>query len=95
VAEWASRRHAPSAEFAALPGFVSFDEVARSLAGQIPDELSRLALPEAKRTVVYPYGAAEALLLDRERPCWKEVYFSKPFTLAPAFELSAKDCGGR
>ena len=93
AAEWAAGRYVPTPEFAALPGFVSFAAVSKSLAGQIPDELSRLALPAAKRTVVYPYGAAEALLLDRERPCWKEAYFSKPFTLAPAFD--AKDCGGR
>ncbi len=93
VAEWAAARYAPTPEFAALPGFVAFPELARTLGTAIPDELSKLALPEARRTVVYPYGAAEALLLDRERPCWRGVYFSTPFTLAPGFD--APDCGVR
>ncbi len=93
VAEWAAAHYRPTPAFAALPGFVPFPELARTLADAIPDELSRLSLPEARRTVVYPYGAAEAILLDRERPCWHDVYFSKPFTLAAAFD--AKDCGGR
>jgi hypothetical protein len=93
VAEWAAAHPEPSTEFQALPGFVPYATVARALADAIPDELTRFKLPDARRTVVYPYGAAEALLLDRERPCWKKVYFSKPLTLAPGFD--AKDCGGR
>jgi hypothetical protein len=92
VAEWAAAHDEPSADFRALPGFVPYATVARALARAIPDELSGLMLPDARRTVVYPYGAAEALLLDRERPCWKDVYFSRLFTLAPGFD--AKDCGG-
>lgn len=93
AAEWAAAHYAPTSAFAALPGFVPFPALARTLAGAIPDELARLSLPEARRIVVYPYGAAEAILLDRERPCWKDLYFSNPFTLAPAFD--AKDCGVR
>ena len=93
VAEWAAAHEEPSIEFQALPGFVPYATVAQALADAIPAELTRLKLPDARRTVVYPYGAAEALLLDRERPCWKKVYFSKPLTLAPGFD--AKDCGGR
>ena len=93
VAEWAAAHYRPTPDFTALPGFVPFPSLARTLAAAIPDELAHLSLPGARRTVVYPYGAAEALLLDRERPCWKDVYFVKPFTLAPAFD--APDCGGR
>ena len=92
VAEWAAAHETPPAAFRALPGYEPYSAVARRLSAAIPDELSRLALPVAQREVVYPYGAAEALLLDRERPCWKKVYFSRRFTLAPGFD--AKDCGG-
>ncbi|HKD17012.1 MAG TPA: hypothetical protein VKG23_04010 [Thermoanaerobaculia bacterium] len=93
VAEWAAEHDEPSADFRALPGFVPYATLSRALADAIPDELTRLKLPDARRNVVYPYGAAEALLLDRMRPCWKDVYFTRPFTLAPGFD--AKDCGGR
>ena len=93
VAEWAAAHYRPTPAFQALPGFAPFPALARTLADAIPAELSRLTLPGARRTVVYPYGAAEAILLDRERPCWRDVYFSTPFTLAPAFD--AKDCGAR
>src|SRR5262252_10600079 len=93
VAEWAASRYEPTREFASLPGFVPFADLAKSQSDAISDELSRLELPEARRTVVYPYGAAEARLLDRERPCWRDVYFAKPFTLEPAF--AAADCGAR
>ncbi len=91
VAEWAAAHDEPTRNFTALPGYVSFAALSQRLENEIADELSSLGLSEAKRTVVYPYGAAEALLLDREKPCWRSVYFSRPFTLAPAFD--AKDCG--
>jgi hypothetical protein len=93
VADWAAAHDAPTEAFRALPGYVTYATVGRELADAIPDELTRLALPDARRIVVYPYGAAEALLLDRERPCWKDVYLSDSLTLAPGFEM--KDCGGR
>jgi hypothetical protein len=93
VAEWAAAHEEPPPAFRALAGYVPYATVSRALAAAIEDELSKLTLPEAKRTVVYPYGAAEALLLDRERPCWKKTYFSRLFTLAPGFD--AKDCGGK
>lgn len=86
VAHWAARHFAPTTTFYALPGYVSFKEVAQSLADQIPKELAELELSKAKRTVFYPYGAAEALLLDRIRPSWRERYFEDLFTLEPAFE---------
>ncbi len=91
VARFAASGYEPLPAFAARPGFVPYAAVARSLAGAISTELSELSLPEARRVVVYPFGAGEALLLDRERPCWREQYFSDMFTLAPAFDR--KDCG--
>jgi hypothetical protein len=91
VARFAASGYEPLPDFAALPGFVTYAALAQSLLETISKELSQLTLTEARRVVVYPFGAGEALLLDRERPCWREQYFSKMFTLAPAFDR--KDCG--
>jgi hypothetical protein len=90
VARWAAERYRPTAAFAALPGYVGFDAVSRSLADQIPKELSELRLADAKRTVFYPYGAAEALVLDRVLPSWRERYFTDLFTIDPAFESARR-----
>ena len=86
----ATERYAPLPAFAALPGYVTYTELARDLAETILDELANLKLPEDRRIVFYPFGAGEALLLDRLRPCWKDQYFSNMFTLARAFDT---DCG--
>jgi len=91
VARFAASGYEPLSDFAVLPGFVSYAALARSLDAAISIELAELALPKARRAVVYPFGAGEAILLDRDRPCWREEYFSKMFTLAPAFDR--KDCG--
>ena len=82
----ASERYAPAPAFAALPDFVSYAALARDLEETILDELSKLELAKDRRTVFYPYGAGEALLLDRLRPCWQDQYFANMFTLAPAFD---------
>ena len=91
VARFAASGYEPLPDFVALPGFVTYGALARSLVDTISTELSKLTLPEARRVVVYPLGAGEALLLDREHPCWRKEYFSRMFTLAPAFDR--KDCG--
>ena len=69
----------------ALPGYTSFDAVARDLEAAISKELAGQKLAEARRVVFYPYGAAEALLLDRIHPSWRERYFADLFTLDPAW----------
>ena len=86
VARWAAEHYRPTAAFAALPGYVPFDALARDLEAAISKELAEQKLAEAKRVVFYPYGAAEALLLDRIRPKWRDRYFTDLFTLDPAFE---------
>jgi len=88
VARWAAEHYRPAAAFRALPGYkhASFDAVARDLEAAISKELAGQKLAEAKRVVFYPYGAAEALLLDRTHPSWRERYFDDLFTLDPAFE---------
>ncbi len=93
VARFASdpARYSPSPAFAAQPGYrvVTYSALARELEETILDELATQTLAEARRVVVYPYGAGEALLLDRLRPCWRDQYFANMFTLAGAFDT---DC---
>jgi hypothetical protein len=36
---------------------------------------------EWKREIVYSFGAAEGLLLDRLNPNWKTRHFARPFSL--------------
>ena len=85
-----SQRYTPSPSFAALSSFVPYATLASELSDTLLDELSKLALSEDGRTVVYPYGGGEALLLDRVRPCLRDQYFANMFTLAKAFD---EDCG--
>jgi hypothetical protein len=82
----ASELYAPSPAFTRLSGFVPYSTLAGELSETLLDELSNRTLPEDRRTVVYPYGGGEALLLDRLRPCWRDQYFSNIFTLAKAFD---------
>ena len=90
VARWAAGNYRATPEFAALPGYVGFEALSRSLSDQIPKELGELKLSESKRIVFYPFGAAEALLLDRIRPSWRDRYFSDLFTLDPAWGQVSK-----
>ena len=45
------------------------------------NQLRTEQLGEAKRLVVYPFGAAEGLLLDAARPSWRKRYFVDKFDL--------------
>jgi hypothetical protein len=94
VARFASdpARYSPSPDFAAQPGYVAYGALARELEETILDELANQTLPEDRRIVAYPFGAGEALLLDRMRPCWRDQYFANMFTLARAFDT---ECGKR
>jgi hypothetical protein len=49
------------------------------------DELKHIDIMQSRREVVYSFGAAEALLLDRINPTWKEQYFQHLLTTDPLF----------
>jgi hypothetical protein len=83
----APEREAPLAK----PAIPEADRVRLAEAFRLAEELAERTLPEARRTVVCAFGAGQALLLDRERPCWREQYFSKMFSLEPYF--ATEDCG--
>jgi hypothetical protein len=53
--------------------------------GSLERELVSVQLDQAQRTVVYNFGAAEGLVLDRARPGWRALYLEKKFALDPHF----------
>jgi hypothetical protein len=45
------------------------------------DEMKKLDLSSWERTVFYPFGAIEGLVLDRINPKWQDRYFNEKFEL--------------
>ena len=82
----AAARYQPSAEYAALPDFESFSAYAARARSETLEQLGRIDLAKSKRTIVYSFGAAEGLLLDRINPKWKQEYFKHPLSTDPLFE---------
>lgn len=76
IAQAAVRRYRPSKRFRALPDYQPFKVVADALLKRIIRQLSTLQLGEAQRSAFYPFGAGEALLLDRVKPRWQNHYFT-------------------
>jgi len=81
----AAADYQPSAEFAALPDYTPFSDHALTARSRTLNELKQIEITQAKREVIYSFGAAEALLLDRLNPKWKEEYFQHLLTTEPLF----------
>jgi hypothetical protein len=75
----------PSAFYAALPDYTPFNSYAVTARARTLDELKHIDITQSKREVFYSFGAAEALLLDRINPTWKEEYFKHLLTTDPLF----------
>jgi hypothetical protein len=75
----------PSAAYAALPDFTPFSSYALTARARTLDELRHIDITQSKREVFYSFGAAEALLLDRINPTWKDQYFQHLLTTDPLF----------
>ena len=81
LAHLAASRYRPSAEFRALPDYRSFADVAQSTYDGIFRQLQTQKLGVSGREVVYSFGGAEGLLLDKLKPGWRKKYFVKKFDL--------------
>jgi hypothetical protein len=81
LAQMAATKYRVSKEFRALQDYQSFAEVARTTRERIFRQLEMQKLGEAKREVVYTFGAAEGLLLDQINPRWRKRYFVEKFDL--------------
>ncbi len=75
----------PSPAFAALPDFTAFNTYSVAARSHTLDELKHVDITQSKREVFYSFGAAEALLLDRINPTWKDEYFQHLLTTDPLF----------
>ncbi|MDQ3918911.1 MAG: hypothetical protein M3348_10575 [Acidobacteriota bacterium] len=92
VAEFAAEHYRPTKEFRALKDYEPFAKLAEELRAGIFSQLQTRQLGEAKRLVVYPFGAAEGLLLDAASPSWRKRYFVDKFDLGRYYEATG---GGR
>jgi hypothetical protein len=85
AARMAAAKYRASKEFRALKDYQSFAEVAKVTYEGIFRQLLTQKLGESKREVVYSFGAAEGLLLNRINPRWRSRYFVEKFDLARLF----------
>ncbi|HKP12181.1 MAG TPA: hypothetical protein VJZ91_08735 [Blastocatellia bacterium] len=85
VAALATSRYKPTPAFRTLKDFTPFSEVAAKTLARIKDEVNKPALSEHEREVVYGFGAAEALVLDRANRRWQRRYFAEKFQTASYF----------
>jgi hypothetical protein len=81
MADLAARRIKPTKKFKHLNDFTSFDEEADRILKTTIEEMKSLELASWERTVFYPFGAIEGLLLDRVNPNWHGRYFTDKFAL--------------
>jgi hypothetical protein len=77
----------PGQKYVALPDYESFTSYAKRARPETLDELKKADLARWKRGVVYSFGAAEGLLLDRLNPQWKDEYFSHPLSTDSYFDV--------
>lgn len=82
AADAAGRAGEPPARFRELGDYIPYAELATTMRRELDAELNQLSLERDRRTGFYPLGAGIALLLERTRPDWKDVYRQRPFALA-------------
>jgi hypothetical protein len=87
LAQVAATDYQASKEFHSLKDYTDYKEVARRILNAIDNEMRSVQLDKAKREVVYNFGAAEGLVLDRASPGWRNQYFDKKFSLDGHFGL--------
>jgi hypothetical protein len=85
LADLAAAEYTPTREFQNLKDYRSFKEVSKEIHSRMEKELATVQLDRAKRTVIYNFGAAEGLILDRARPGWKKEYLTEKFSLDKHF----------
>lgn len=87
MAELAGRTLKPSKAFDALPDFTEFNKEAERLLAATLEEMRKLDLRTWERTVFYPFGAVEGLLLDRLHPKWRKKYLKDKFALEKFYPI--------
>jgi hypothetical protein len=86
IARLASEGYRPEKDFTHLKDYKTYREVAEHWKRQTIESLKTMRLETLGREVVYAYGAAEAMLLDRAQIKWQPRYFNEKFYLDKYFE---------
>jgi hypothetical protein len=86
----AASNYLPSADYAALPDYESFAGYAARARIETLNELRGADIGKLKRGFIYPFGAAEGLLLDRLNPGWKRDYFKHSLSTDALFEAPGR-----
>lgn len=86
IARRAAENYKPVPEFKRLKDYKTYREVADYWKKQTIASLKTMRLDRLEREVVYAYGAAEAMLLDKAGIDWKSRYFAEKFYLDKYFE---------
>lgn len=81
LAALAAARFTPSPAMRALPDFQPWSAVRDSVFRAIARGTARARLEVHRREVVYPVGAAMALLLDARDAGWRRQYLERPFAM--------------
>jgi hypothetical protein len=82
----AAAQYQPTPAYAALDDFEPFATFTAKARTETLSELKQVDLAKSKREVVYSFGAAEGLLLDRLNPKWKEGYFEHLLSMDAFFD---------
>lgn len=85
IAKLAAENYKPLREFTKLKDHKTYKEIADFWKRKIIESLKTIRLDKLGREVVYPFGAAEAMLLDRANIEWKSRYFTEKFYLDQYF----------
>ena len=86
IAKLAARQsYKPLKEFVKLKDYKTYGEIAGYWRRQTIASLKTISLEKLEREVVYPFGAAEAMLLDKAGIDWKSRYFREKFYLDKFF----------
>jgi hypothetical protein len=86
IARRAAESYQPAKDFTKLKDYKTYREVADHWRQKTIESLKTIRLDALEREVVYPFGAAEAMLLDRAKIDWKARYFTEKFYLDKYFE---------
>ena len=86
IANLAAQAYQPGKAFRRLKDYQTYKQTANEIRAGIIKELKTLELGKYERTAFYPFGAGEALVLDRSNPNWKNRYLSEKFFIEKYFE---------
>jgi hypothetical protein len=86
IARIASEKYKPVKDFTKLKDYKTYAEIADHWKQKTIESLKTMRLDKLGREVVYAYGAAEAMLLDRAKIDWQPRYFGDKFYLDKYFE---------